>query len=109
MERATKLIVTLWTCAALGAVIVFIRPGWSALPLLAAVSFGVMAIATAIDRRSVGVVLLVAYVFPIVLRMITHVNYPPNGAEWTAGLLGAMVPDALRSRWHITGRWRPAL
>jgi hypothetical protein len=109
MERATKLIVTLWTCAALAAVIVFIRPGWSALPMLAAVSFGGMAIATAVDRRAVGVVLLVAYVFPIVVRTITHVNYPPNGAVWTAGLLGAMVPDALRSRWHTAGRWRAAL
>src|SRR3954470_4339618 len=109
MERATKLIVTLWTCAALAAVIVFIRPGWSALPMLAAASFGVMAIATAVDRRAVGLVLLLAYVFPIVVRTITHVNYPPNGAVWTAGLLGAMVPDALRSRWHTTGRWRAAL
>jgi hypothetical protein len=109
MERATKLIVALWTGAALAALVIFIRSGWSALPMLAAGSFLLMAVATAIDRRAVALVLLFAYVFPIVVRMVTHVNYPPNYAVWIAGLLGAMVPDALRSRWHTTGRWRAAL
>jgi hypothetical protein len=109
MERATKLFVALWTCAALAAVVFFIRPGWAALPELAVLSFTVAAIATALDRRAVGIVLLFAYVFPIVVRTVTHVNYPPNGAVWTAGLLGAIVPDALRSRWRIAGRWRAAV
>jgi hypothetical protein len=109
MERATKLIVALWTCAALAAVVFFIRSGWSALPVLAASSFAIAAIATAVDRRAVGIVLLFAYVFPIVVRMVTHVNYPPNGAVWTAGLLGAIAPDALRSGWRVAGPWRAAL
>jgi hypothetical protein len=95
MERATKLFVALWTCAAL--------------PALAAASFAIAAIATAFDRRAVGLVLLFAYVFPIVVRTVTHVNYPPNGALWTAALLGAIVPDALRSRWRVAGAWRAPL
>lgn len=109
MDRATKLLVFLSACAGVAAVVDFIRPGWPALPLLAAASFSVMLAATAIDRRAFGLILLLAYVFPIIVRTKSGVNYPPNYAVWTAGLLGAMAPDALRTGWRVTGRWRGAL
>ena len=60
MERATKLIVTLWTCAALAALVFFIRQGWSALPLLAAALFVITCIATELRREAVGLVLVVS-------------------------------------------------
>jgi len=46
MDRATKLVVTLWTCAAMAAIVFFVSPGWSGMPVLAAVAFGVGSIAT---------------------------------------------------------------
>jgi hypothetical protein len=109
MERATKLFVTLWTCAALAAVIFFIRPGWSMLPVLAGAAFGVMCIATELNRAAIAIVLTLIYLFPILIRTTTGVNYPPNYALWVAGLLGAILPDAMTSRWRMSGPWRPAL
>src|ERR1051326_7768993 len=109
MERATKLIVTLWTCAALAAVVFFISPGWRALPLLSAAAFGVACLATEITPRAVGLVLVFIYTFPVLVRIVTGVNYPPNYATWIAGLLGAMFPDLVTSGGRVRGRWRAAL
>jgi len=109
MERATKLIVTLWTCAALAAVVFFIAPGWKALPLLAAATFGLICIASEISRWAVAVVLGFIYVFPVLVRIATGVNYPPNYAIWIAALLGAIFPDSVTTGWRVSGRWRAAI
>jgi multisubunit Na+/H+ antiporter MnhC subunit len=65
-----------------------------------------MAIATAIHRRAVAALLIVTYIFPIVIRTVTGLNYSPFSAVWTAGLLGAMAPDILRTGWHVPHRFR---
>jgi hypothetical protein len=109
MERATKLIVALWTCAALAAVVFFISPGWNALPLLSGVVFVVACIAVELTPRAIGLVLAFIYVFPVLVRLVTGVNYPPNYAIWTAGLLGAILPDSVTSGWRVRGRWRAAV
>ena len=65
-----------------------------------------MAIATAIHRRAVGILLIATYIFPIAIRTVTGLNYSPFSAVWTAGLLGALAPDILRTGWHVPQRFR---
>jgi hypothetical protein len=109
MDRASKLIVFAWTCLALSAVVYFSQPAWPGLPAYAALAFVAMAVAASVTRRAVAAVLLLTYVFPIVFRIVTGLNYSPFSAAWTAGLLGAMAPDALRAGWHLSNRWRAVL
>ena len=63
IERATKLIVLLWTCAALVAIVYLAQPAWALLPLLVAGAFAAMALATTLSPRGVGVILAAAYVY----------------------------------------------
>ena len=109
MERLTKLTVLGWTCAALGIEIYFLSGGWRALPLIAGAAFGAALVATAVDRRAVGAVLLFTYIFPIVIYAAIGRVYAPYAAVWMAGLLGALVPSGLTSRWHLSTRWRAPL
>ena len=109
MDRASKLVVFGWCCAALTAIVYFSRAPWPALPALTLGSFAAMALAMAIDRRAIGALLIFAYVFPIVIRTVTGLNYSPFSAAWTAGLLGAMAPNILRTGWHVPPRWRSSL
>ncbi len=109
MDRATKLIVFGWCCAALTTIVYFSRAPWAALPALTLGAFAVMAVATAINRRAVAVLLIVTYIFPIVIRTVTGLNYSPFSAVWTAGLLGAMAPDVMRAGWHVPPRFRAPL
>lgn len=108
VERATKLVVFAWCCAALATIVYFSRAPWPSLPALAAASFAVMALLTTVDRRAVALLLIFTYIFPIVIRTVTGLNYSPFSAVWTSGLLGAMAPDVLRAGWHVPARWRPA-
>jgi O-antigen ligase len=109
LDRATKLVVFAWCCAALATIVYFSRAPWPSLPTLAVASFAGMALLTAVNRRAVAVLLIVTYIFPIVIRTITGLNYSPFSAVWTSGLLGAMTPDILRTRWHVPRPWRAAL
>ena len=68
-----------------------------------------MALLTAVDRRAVGLVLVFTYVFPIIIRTVTGLNYSPFSVVWTAGLLGAIAPDVVRTGWHVPPRFRAAL
>ena len=69
-----------------------------------------MALLTAVDRRAVGLVLVFTYIFPIIIRTVTGLNYSPFSVVWTAGLLGAIAPDVVRSGWHVpAARFRAAL
>ena len=55
------------------------------------------------------IVLALTYVFPALIRMTHgpyHVSYD---VVWMSALLGAIMPDALRTRWHVPARWRPVL
>ena len=109
MERATKLLVVVWTCVALAADAWLLRHPWPALPLLTAGALAGAAVATAIDRRAVGIVLIFTYVFPALIA-ITHGTFHVDFTViWLAALLGAMLPDAVRTGWHLPVRWRGPL
>jgi hypothetical protein len=109
VDRATKLVVFGWCCAALATVVYFSRAPWPSLPLLSLGAFALMTLATAIDRRALALLLVFTYIYPIVIRDVTGLNYSPFGAVWTAGLLGALAPDVLRSGWHVPPRFRAPL
>ena len=109
MDRATKLVVFGWCCAALATVVYFSRAPWASLPALALGAFVLMALATAVNRRAVAILLILTYIFPIVIRTVTGLNYSPFSAVWTAGLLGAIAPDVLRTGWHVPPRFRAPL
>ena len=64
---------------------------------------------TAFDRRAIALVLVFAYVFPAVIRLTLGSYAVQFSLLWLAPLLGAVVPDGLRSRWHIPARFRAGL
>ena len=68
-----------------------------------------MALLTAVDRRAIGLVLIFTYIFPIIIRTVTGLNYSPFSVVWTAGLLGAIAPDVVRTVWNVPPRFRAAL
>ena len=109
MDRASKLVVFGWCCLTAVAIVYFSRAPWPAMTFWAAGSFAVMALLTAVDRRAVGLVLLFTCVYPIIIRTVTGLNYSPFSVVWTAGLLGALAPDVVRSGWHVPLRFRAAL
>jgi hypothetical protein len=97
-------------CAGLALQVWLLHGAWIGLPVLAAAAFLAAAAAVSVDRRAVGFVLLFAYVFPALIR-IAH-GPPTNvyfGTLWMAALVGAIVPDSLRTSWHVPPRWRAAL
>jgi hypothetical protein len=108
VERLTKVVITLWACAAVAWQIAHLS--WPT-PLLAGVVACASALLTRLDRRAIGIVLVTAYIFPAIVRLIGIVPtyYVPFGILWIAALLGAIVPDAFRTQWHIPTRWRAAL
>jgi O-antigen ligase len=108
MNRVTKLIVFVWAVVALAAIVYFSRGAWPRLPLFASLAFVGMGVAALTTSRAVPALLVFTYVFPIIVRYVTGVNYSPLGAVWTAGLLGVIAPDALRG-WQVPLRWRPVL
>jgi hypothetical protein len=108
MERATKLLVIGWACAALAAD-VWLSRAWPGMPVATTLLFGVSAALTAFDRRAVGLVLVFAYVFPALIRLSLGAYAVQFSLLWLAPLLGAMVPDGLRTRWHIPARFRAGL
>src|SRR4051812_11649244 len=109
MSRLTKLCVLGWTCAAVCLEVVFLQSGWPALPAAAAAAFGVAFVATAIDRRAIGLVLLFTYLFPVIIHALIGRFFAPFAVLWIAGLLGALMPAGLASRWHLSTRWRAPL
>ena len=106
MERATKLVVLIWACAALAANVWLLRGGWPALPLIALVAFTAAAALASLDRRAVALVLVFAYVFPILVYLHIGRYVAQYDAVWMAALVGAITPVSARSRWHIPTVWR---
>jgi O-antigen ligase len=109
MDRLTKLVVVAWAVAALAAEIWIWRGAWRALPEIALASFIVAALLAAIDRRAIGLVLAFAYVFPLLIYLYMGTRFAQYGAVWMAGLLGGMLPAALRTGWHVPSPWRAPL
>jgi hypothetical protein len=108
VERFSKVAVTLWTCAAVVLQAWLLR-SWSDLPWLTPL-VGVLAMALAwFDRRSVGIVLAFAYVFYVVIYYVHGIHYAGFGVLWLAALLGTIMPDALRTHWHLPRLWRAGL
>jgi hypothetical protein len=108
MERATKLLLIVWACAAIAAEAWLLR-GWRGLPMLTIGAFAAGALLAMWDRRAVGIVLVCAYVFPAIIR-VSHGEYSGSyGILWASALLGVLAPDGLRTPWHIPARWRRAL
>lgn len=108
MERATKLAVVLSAVGLLAFDLGIRRVWWGLVPVGVAL-FLLAALLTAIDRRAVGLVLVTAFVFPAIIRITLHTYSALFSVLWMAALLGAMVPDALTSRWHLPRRWRAPL
>jgi hypothetical protein len=109
MERATKLLVLAWVLAALAAKAWLMAGDWPALPALVALFTLGAAALVAIDRRGIAAVLVFTSIYPAVIYL-THGRYHLDYTElWLGPLVGAMLPDALRSSWHVPLRWRRAL
>lgn len=108
MERLTKILITAWACAAVAWQVTRML-SWPNLPLLAAAAALAAFLLVRLDRRAVGAVLVFAYIFPAVLRMAHGSPYTPFAVLWIAALLGAILPDARKTSWHIPSWWRAAL
>jgi hypothetical protein len=108
-ERATKLFVVLWACLAVAAQAWLLRGSWPALPALVFLVLAGAAALALFDRRTVALVLVFAYVFPALIWLGHGQRHITFGILWMSGLLGAMLPDALRTPWHVPARWRAPL
>jgi hypothetical protein len=109
MERATKLVVLAWVGAALAFDIWLLRGAWPRLVLIAPVGIALTAALAAVDRRAVALVLAIGYVFPALTYRYVGSYSPLYTVLWLALLVGAMLPDATRTSWHVPARWRGAL
>jgi hypothetical protein len=107
-ERATKLLVLVSACMWLAGDLILVSREWSMLPA-AAVIFAASFALAAWDRHTVALTLAFTYLFPAVIRL-AHGRYVVQyGILWMAALLGALLPDAARTPWHIPARWRGPL
>jgi hypothetical protein len=108
MDRATKIIVVCWACAALLADVLLTRE-WPALLSIAGPLFALAAVVSFLNPRTVGMVLALTYVFPVLIWK-SHGGYIAQfDLLWIAGLLGVMVPDGIRRSWNIPRQWRAPL
>jgi hypothetical protein len=108
MARATKLFLIGWACIAIAAE-AWLIPGWRALPMLTLGTFAAAALLAMWNRQVVGFVLVFAYIFPATILLV-HGQYDGHyGILWTSALAGVVVPDGLRTSWHLPPRWRAAL
>jgi hypothetical protein len=108
VDRVSKQLVVLWACAAAAFEVWYIGLD-QPLRMFTAGAFIAAAVLAAIDRRAVALVLAFAYVFPILVWSVRGQFVSQFGIVWVAPLLGAILPSALRTPWHIPGRWRVAL
>ena len=108
MDRVTKLIVVIWTVGLL-VVDLAIGRAWAGMPVSAAMVFTAFALLNLWDGRTVGVVLAFACIYPAVVRLTLETYAPQFDVLWMSALLGAILPDAVRSRWHLAHPWRSAL
>jgi hypothetical protein len=109
LERWTKRLALGWAGAALSAYVWLLAAGWPWLSTLTLGAFTLAALLTAIDRRAVGAVLALAYVFPALIGFFHGAYHPDYDVLWMAALLGAIAPDGLTSSWHLPERWRGPL
>lgn len=110
LERLTKLLLVVWVVAALALEARLLSGGWPHLPLMMAAGILVAAVTSAVWPRAVVLVLLPTYFVQVLVRYaFGGPPYAPHDVVWFAPLFGVMVPDLLRTPWHIPARWRGAL
>lgn len=109
MDRFTKLAITVWAGAAIALQVWLLHYSWRQLPTLTLLVVVGMAMLAYVDRRAVGVVLVTAYVFPVLVYYLRGLQSSMFVVLWLAALLGAMLPDLLRTRWHLPQSWRVLL
>jgi hypothetical protein len=108
VERFTKITVTVWACAAIAEQAWLLR-SWQNLPWLTLGAAIVSLVLGRLDRRTLFPICLVAYAFPALVRLIHGIDYPPFDVLWMAALLGAILPDTVRTPWQTPKRWKGAL
>jgi hypothetical protein len=110
VDRLTKIVVTAWACAVLACEVWLVSSSWSSLPLLSLLAAACFFALSSYDQRAVGIVLAAAYVYPAAVWILHGgAPYAPYAALWVAALMGAMLPQILRTGWHIPTTWRPVL
>jgi hypothetical protein len=109
MERASKLIALVFASAALAGVVWLAARAWPALQPMAAALFLAGAVLALVDRRSVAGVLVFAYLFPAIISVAHGQYHVYFSALWLSPLLGALVPAACRTSWHVPKPWRGPL
>jgi O-antigen ligase/polysaccharide polymerase Wzy-like membrane protein len=110
VDRLTKIVVLVWTSAALALEIWLLTSGWSNLPLLMIGVGALMLVLGLFQKKIIALVLVAAYAFPALVG-IWHggAHYTPHEALWMVALVAAIFPDAVRSGWHIPSPWRAVL
>ena len=108
MDRFSKVVIALWACAAVAWQATRLL-SWPHLPLITAVVAIAACVLTRIDRRAIGLVLVTAYSFNAIVRLVQGLPYPPFAVLWLAALLGAILPGVLTTGWHLPRLWRGAL
>ena len=106
MERATKLIVFGWACAALALEVHLVARGWGELQTIVLCAFIGAAVLSACSRKAIALVLVFTYLFPVLIRAFHGEYHPYFGTLWMAPLLGVLAPDSVTTSWHIPRRWR---
>jgi hypothetical protein len=109
MNRATKLLVAVWACAAIATDIWLVPSLWPGFKTDAVVAFVLAAALTAINRRSIGLILILAYVYPVLIFLNGGWYHVDFDIIWLAALAGAIMPDALRTGWRVPPIWRAPL
>src|SRR5204862_31608 len=84
------LLLVLWACAAVAVQAWLLSGSWPGFWLLALLCVIGAAAAAALDRRLVGAVLIFAYVFPLLIRIVHGRYHAYYGLLWMAALLGGL-------------------
>jgi O-antigen ligase/polysaccharide polymerase Wzy-like membrane protein len=109
MDRATKLIVFGWACAALAFEVHLVAAIWDQLFFFSVAVFTIALVCCAFDPRCVAGVLVFTYIFPVLIRAGIDGYASQFDVLVMAGVLGAIAPAALRTNWHLPARWRAPL
>lgn len=109
MDRTSKLLIAGWAVAALLAECWIVSGTWRAAGWIGPLLLMAAALAAAIDRRAAAPLAAVTYLVPILIFEVNGRYHATYSAVWLAGLLGVVLPDALRRGWQVPQRWRVAL
>ena len=108
VDRISKLLLLGWLCTAL-LVDAWLIPGGLNLHWVVAVFVATAALLTSRFPSTVSFIVLPACLFPGLIRVLYggyHVSYD---LLWLGLLVGALLPGAVRSAWHIPTVWRVPL